>query len=132
MLARDDRRPDGTIMTRPKTPQPQSADAREQTGRTYDPSSAPPNPGNPVPGVQVRRHNAVRAALEERGWRPHGAALGGTRLYHHPERPEAGLLVGTGGALYWTRPGTDDIMRQARTSHDETVAAALAAARATN
>ena len=87
-------------------------------------------PNRPNPGIRQRRRDAVRETIEYRGWTARGTTGARTALYSHQNHPEADLLSGDGGALYWTRRNTLRITRQARATDSPDIKAALDAARA--
>lgn len=83
----------------------------------------------PVPGIRRRRHEAARTTLEKHGWtlrRVDGSD--GTRHYTHPKHAN-GLMVGTGGALYWTQGHGSLPCAQARAGQATGIGEALEAVR---
>lgn len=85
----------------------------------------------PAGGIRRRRHKAAARALEAHGWQPRHPTGANEQSYHHADRPDADLLVGTGGALYWVRTRTRHIVRHARKTESAAVSAALQAVRET-
>ena len=84
------------------------------------------------PGIRQRRHEAAGKTLEELGWKAVGPAVNRTRRYRQTDHPPADLMVGEGGALYWTEPGTFTIIRQARANDSPAIEATLHAVRHTS
>ena len=85
----------------------------------------------PAAGIRQRRHEAAARALEAHGWQARRQTTTSEQSYHHADRPDADLLVGTGGALYWVKTRTRHIVRQARQNENTEISAALRAARET-
>lgn len=87
-------------------------------------------PGPAAPGIRRRRHEAARRTLEAHGWQQYGRTADGRR-YRHIEHPGQWLLVGVGGALYWTTELLGPAASSARRRDGAGPRAALDAARET-
>ena len=85
----------------------------------------------PKPGIRRRRHEAACEALEKHGWTQVGHRHGETQVYRHVKETARRLMVGAGGAIYWTRGRDATIERHAHRRDGADVTAGLDAARRT-
>ena len=84
----------------------------------------------PMRGIRKRRHEAARQELEAAGWKQQRQDADGCRHYRHPKRKGRWLMVGAGGAVYWTSGRSGRVVTHADARDGEEVASAQNAARA--